>query len=567
MAVIRRTTKALFFTTSPRTPMKMRHEIELLIDNLAGQPWNIDTQTAYADLLSASPDYEGSAYTDFSARDRINRSPQGLGFVDLKPVIALTDAGREFINSRRPHEIFTRQLMKFQIPSAYHVENRNDVGRFYVRPYLELLRMLYDLDGLSKDEIAIFFMQLTRVDLYDTVRQKIIDFRTSVENLDRNQTSYNRHFAQISDNEIREIYQETIAERNFHIRESRGRSSSLDKFIRTKRRNLMDYADAAIRYMRTTQLVTVTARSNRAIIAPDRLQDVEFLLRSIERNPMDFETVADFKNYLFDSRNIELLSDDPDMLMANIREFEHSISDQQLANLDIEELKDLLDDLRENRLSVRLEEEREIIETYGEHDSIQEVYREILERESIDPPLMFEWNTWRAMVMLDDGTINGNFLLDYEGMPLNTAPGNMPDIICEYANFDLLVEVTLQTGQRQYESEGEPVSRHLGAHRRESEKEAYCLFIAPRISPGTLAHFFLLHRVNISYYQGTLSIIPMNLEDYQELLRKAHENDVKPTSEDIRDFLRQLSQMALECENEQIWFEQISTMARNGLNS
>ncbi len=59
----------------------------------------------------------------------------------------------------------------------------------------------------------------------------------------------------------------------------------------------------------------------------------------------------------------------------------------------------------------------------------------------------------------------------------------------------------------------------------------------------------------------------MNLEDFQELLRKANENDVKPTSEDIRDFLRQLSQMALECENEQIWFEQISTMARNGLNS
>ncbi len=59
----------------------------------------------------------------------------------------------------------------------------------------------------------------------------------------------------------------------------------------------------------------------------------------------------------------------------------------------------------------------------------------------------------------------------------------------------------------------------------------------------------------------------MNLEDFQELLRKANENDVKPTSEDIRDFLRQLSQMALECENEQIWFEQISTMAQNGLNS
>ena len=183
MATIRRTTKALFFTTSPRTPMKMRPEIEVLIENLAGQPWNRETQTAYAALLSALPGYEGMAYTDFSARDRINRSPQGLGFVNLQPRIALTDAGREFLTSRRPHEIFTRQLMKFQIPSPYHVENRNDIGRFYVKPFLELLRMIYDLDGFTKDEIAIFFMQLTRVDLYDMVRQKIINFRNSVENL------------------------------------------------------------------------------------------------------------------------------------------------------------------------------------------------------------------------------------------------------------------------------------------------------------------------------------------------------------------------------------------------
>ena len=565
MATIRRTTKALFFTTSPRTPMKMRTEIEVLIENLAGQPWNRETQTAYAALLSALPGYEGMAYTDFSARDRINRSPQGLGFVNLQPRIALTDAGREFLTSRRPHEIFTRQLMKFQIPSPYHVENRNDIGRFYVKPFLELLRMIYDLDGLTKDEIAIFFMQLTRVDLYDMVRQKIINFRNSVENLDRSQTSYRRYFAHVSDNEIREIYQETIAESNFHIRESRG-LSSLSKFIRTKRSNLFDYADAAIRYMRTTQLVTASARSNRVIIAPDRVEDVEFLLGSVDRNPINFATVSDFKDYLFNARNIELLSDNPEAIITNIHRLNPSIPNQQLISLDVEELKDLLDDLRENRLSLRIEEERQRIETYEEYESIQEVYREILERESIDPPLMLEWNTWRAMVMLDDGQINGNFILDYEGMPLNTAPGNVPDIVCEYSNFDLLVEVTLQSGQRQYESEGEPVSRHLGNHKRESGKEAYCLFIAPNISPGTLAHFFYLHRVNISYYQGTSNIIPMNLADFRELLRSANESNVRPNSEDLRRFLVQLSQLALDCENEQIWFEQISTLARNGLN-
>jgi hypothetical protein len=49
------------------------------------------------------------------------------------------------------------------------------------------------------------------------------------------------------------------------------------------------------------------------------------------------------------------------------------------------------------------------------------------------------------------------------------------------ATFGLTVEVTLQSGgQRQYETEGEPVTRHLAKFKSETEKPAYCLFIAPK---------------------------------------------------------------------------------------
>jgi tryptophan synthase alpha subunit len=68
--------------------------------------------------------------------------------------------------------------------------------------------------------------------------------------------------------------------------------------------------------------------------------------------------------------------------------------------------------------------------------------------------------------MLDDGTIQGNLLLDLEGKPLGTAPGRMPDIVYYYKDFVLVVEVTLATGARQYEAEGEPVSRHLAQVRK-----------------------------------------------------------------------------------------------------
>lgn len=39
--------------------------------------------------------------------------------------------------------------------------------------------------------------------------------------------------------------------------------------------------------------------------------------------------------------------------------------------------------------------------------------------------LFLEWNTWRAMTMLDGGTIKGNFRIDDAGRPTSTAQGNM----------------------------------------------------------------------------------------------------------------------------------------------
>lgn len=87
----------LFFTTSPRTPIKMVPEIKLLIDNFEGKKWNKDTQTKFAKLLSGDKNFNGEGSKknmDFSARDRITRAPKALGFVDLKPDIKLTEPGK-----------------------------------------------------------------------------------------------------------------------------------------------------------------------------------------------------------------------------------------------------------------------------------------------------------------------------------------------------------------------------------------------------------------------------------------------------------------------------------------
>ena len=87
------------------------------MDKFSGQTWsgNERVQEEFAHALADATTFEGETsrkYSAFSARDRITRSPQGLGFVDLSPELQLTDAGEEFIRGNRPHEIFFETTLK-----------------------------------------------------------------------------------------------------------------------------------------------------------------------------------------------------------------------------------------------------------------------------------------------------------------------------------------------------------------------------------------------------------------------------------------------------------------------
>ncbi len=149
--------KVLFITTSPRTPEKMIPEIDLLRRKLEGKKWDTETQIAFMELLRNENFFNGSGNNDpaFSARDRINRAPKALGFVLLEPKIILTNAGKALISAKRKEDVFLRQLLKFQIPSPYHIPSEK-AATFYVKPYLEILRVIYTLGTLKFDELMIF---------------------------------------------------------------------------------------------------------------------------------------------------------------------------------------------------------------------------------------------------------------------------------------------------------------------------------------------------------------------------------------------------------------------------
>jgi hypothetical protein len=229
--------------------------------------------------------------------------------------------------------------------------------------------------------------------------------------------------------------------------------------------------------------------------------------------------------------------------------------------LDIPKLKSLLAKYQRIRVGEITSTEIDSLKHYEKYEEVADVFNKIQTRDMVDRPLYLEWNTWRAFNMLDDGTIKGNFVVDDEGMPLYTAGGNKADIECSYRNFEINVEVTMSSGNRQYEQEGESVARHLGLRSQKTNKDTYCIFIAPSISEATLAHYYTLHNTHIAYYGGKAKIIPLELDDFKLILQKASAAEQKPTSENIKNFLINSSRWATVSSNETEWFSKVKEEA------
>ena len=153
--------------------------------------------------------------------------------------------------------------------------------------------------------------------------------------------------------------------------------------------------------------------------------------------------------------------------------------------------------------------------------------------------------------------IRGNFRIDLDGVPLSTAGGNMPDIEVDFAGFKVIVEVTMSSGSRQYEMEGEPVARHFGKVQKSTSDPVYCLFIAPSINENSLAHFFNLNRFNTKAYGGKTKIVPMSLEQFVLFITIAKNKRFNRPAV-LKDFLDSAVKENQTVEDEEIWFTSVA---------
>lgn len=553
--------KVIFVTTSPRTPSKMIPEIELLNRNFEGQEWNNETQISFMELLKEENFFNGEGANDpaFSARDRINRAPKSLGFVVLSPTIQLTPAGLELVNSKRKDEIFLRQLLKFQVPSPYHKPSENSAD-FWVKPYLELFRLIRHFGSLKFDELMIFGLQLVDFRQFDNIVAKIDTFRTAKAQYQGNAKKFK---AEYLDAELRLIYNDDIIAGNTKTRQTN--DASIAKFLKTKASNLRDYTDACIRYIRATGLVNISHIGKSVSIVTEKIEEVDYFLQHTNREPCFIDSESEYVNYLGNAETPSLLTDNRALLLHKIQtEFPHISIGQETS---LQQLKEIFADELESRKEQIISEQVTAIKDYRLFEEINSTFDQIIDNSLYDTPLMLEWNTWRAMTMLDGGNIKANLKFDDFGNPMSTAQGNMADIVCDYGDFGLTVEVTMQGGQRQYETESEPVTRHLAKVKKETNKPAYCLFIAPKINEACIAHFYALHKMNISYYGGTSTIVPLPLSIFVKMVEDSHNADYVPEPKHIQRFFERSNELANTTTSEVEWYNGITNEALNWLTA
>ena len=555
--------RTLFFTTSPRTPEKMIPEIRVL-RIYEGEMWTGDVQTHFIEKLTEYEDFQGTASNDpaFSARDRINRGPKSLGFVDLDPVITVTEPGNLYTSEESidTEETLLRQLLKFQIPSPYHIPHPELGADYWVKPYLEIIRLIQTLGKLSFDELCIFGLQLVNYHDFDKIVEKIQCYREKIKSAPNKKIVFKQTF----EDEVRGIYSYEIENKKYKTRESSEESE--DHFIKTKIGNMRDYADSCVRYLRSAGVISISRGIHSSIsIMESRKKDIEYILATVGRDPVFVDNYDKYREMLFDPNCPKLYTDDKNNLIEYLLRIGDKTKNELLKLSEVELTALKIKTIESNRRAI-LDEELGKLRTYHYYQDIIDTYDNI--RDDFDPSLTLEWNTWRAMAMLDDGQIVGNFKLDDEGLPMSTAPGKMPDIECLYDNFGLIVEVTMSGGVKQYEMEGESVPRHLGQFKKKVGKESYGLFVAPSISESTIDHFYVLYRTNIPHYGGKAVIVPITLVTFRTMIENAYASKVNghtPTADDVESIFKKSRELALAADSPDEWYSSLNEYIKKWL--
>lgn len=165
---------------------------------------------------------------------------------------------------------------------------------------------------------------------------------------------------------------------------------------------------------------------------------------------------------------------------------------------------------------------------------------------SSEAPVYLEWAIWRAFLAINTLTNHPwearRFTVSpTDFSPVSHAPSNGADIIVEFDDFAVVVEVALSTSSRQEGVEGEPVRRHVAdivTKHRDKAKTVYGLFIANSINSNTAETFRIGSWYNERDEKAHLRIVPLTLDQFTRMFETGFKNGRRLNYRNIEAILR-----------------------------
>ena len=437
----------------------------------------------YKNFIKEHPDFSGIPY---------EVTPNGINLINADTIPA-------------QQECFLRALVVYRIPSVF--EPRYKVKQF--SPLRHILEILKNLENKEVEPVIKFWemavLQLTTPENgYKNIINTILKYREERES---------------SDNKKR-------LDHEMRLKATSGNT--------TRARTLLDYADLNIRYLKATGMFQSSGRG--ITILPEKRILVEKLLE-------DEFTVYDDNTYIKEiwtgatlpTDNKETAQTVIKSLVNNIRKFDKAIALPELEYKTPQELSNIRHDIEEQLSRIKENEfaNKQIInweeilcymlalEKPGKKISFQD---EVISIPAGEAPAYFEWVLWRAFLAINSLTNKPwearRFKIDQDFLPVAPAPGRGPDLIFEFKDYVLVVEVTLTSSSRQEAAEGEPVRRHVAEIAEQHEntgKRVYGLFIALNIDSNTAETFKSGNWYKPDDSKLPLQIIPIRLDDFSKL--------------------------------------------------
>lgn len=509
--------------TTVRSPFRLRDGlVALSTSSLQGNLRGEEQERAFRRLLGEHGIVELGNDDTYSVGRKWRSALNKLGFLypevppssgipqsEIGPIDMITPNGWRLIRADTVpamQECFLRALAAHYIPSA--LERRFDFSVF--SPLRHTLAVMLELERQTGEsrlnfvEMAIVVQLTNSDDALDDIVAQVLELRS------RRLVAPNK--------------------RNFD-RQEREAAAVLHGYAAN---TFNDYADTNLRYLKATGLVQ--SRGRGLSLVPEKHVFIEKLTQDTGIPDSD-------RSYFITLCNgAELPTDNKDSALAVLDDLLQQLNTRGIpfdtfgmptntpADIAIirHQIEGILSERNEEDYAARQAMEWEEIAAYMELIIARRGKKILSNGEEIEvpqaeAPAYFEWVLWRAFLAINSLENKPyearRFKIDQDFLPVGTAPGNGPDLIFEFEEFVVVVEVTLTDNSRQEAAEGEPVRRHVAdlvSHYGErSGKPVYGLFIANRIDSNTAETF----RIGVWFTRADdkmrLDIIPVTLAQFK----------------------------------------------------